>query len=398
MKEKFNIERARNETKACADVVHFNNAGSSLMPTMVSDALHSYLHFEENLGGYETEEKYSESLNSIYTSAARLINCSASEIAFVENATRAWDFAFYSFRFKPGEKILTTLAEYGSNVIAYIQQVRRYGVELVFVPNDEYGQIDINALANLIDGKVKLISITHIPTGGGLVNPAKRVGEIARSAGIPFILDACQSVGQIPVDVEDIGCDVLCATGRKFLRGPRGTGFLYVRKSLLENLEPPILDQHAATLISPTEYKIRSDAKRFENWEQNFAGKYALGKAIDYSLSWGMDSIRDRIYSLAGLLRSRLGDIDGIILTDDGEEKCGIVTFYSKNCTASEIKSYLSNNRINVSISDGSGSLVSFQNRGLEEVVRASVHYFNTEQEVEYFVETLISCLREIGN
>jgi cysteine desulfurase/selenocysteine lyase len=393
--KQFDITRARNDTKACANTVHFNNAGASLMPAVVTDAFHFYLHEEEQLGGYEAQDKHIESLSGMYASAAKLVNCSTQEIAFVENATRGWDYAFYSFAFKPGDKILTTLAEYGSNVIAYIQQVRRFGVEIVFVPNDEFGQIDINALASLIDDKVKLISITHIPTGGGLVNPAKRIGAIARSAGIPFILDTCQSVGHIPIDVEDIGCDVLCATGRKYLRGPRGTGFLYIRQSLLEQLEPPMLDQHAATLISSSEYHIRSDAKRFESWEQNCAGKYALAKAIDYADSWGMESIQERIYYLAALLRSKLADIDGIISTDEGQEQCGIVTFYCHSRSALQIKSHLANHRINVSISSGSGNLISFQKRGITEVVRASLHYFNTEQEIDYFLHTLNGHMRK---
>ncbi len=264
----FDIQRARDETSACNEIVHFANAGASLMPIPVSEALHDYLRSEERIGGYETQTKYDRSLNGFYGVAAQLLNCSSDEIAYVENATRAWDLAFYSFKFKPGDKILTSFAEYGSNVIAYLQQVKRFGVEVVFIPNDESGQLDTRALSNLIDDRVKLISITHIPMAGGLVNPAKEVGRIAKAAGIPFILDSCQGVGQIPIDVEEIGCDVLCATGRKFLRGPRGTGFLYVRKTLLTQLDPPFLDQHAATLVSPTEYQIRPDEKRFENWEQ----------------------------------------------------------------------------------------------------------------------------------
>ncbi len=385
----FDIKRSREETLACNDLIHLNNAGASLIPTPVSKALHEYLNKEEQIGGYETEALYADSLNGIYSSAAKLLNCSAHEIAFVENATRAWDMAFYSFKFNPGDKILTTIAEYGSNVVAYLQQSKRFGVEVVFVPNDEYGQIDVNALSNMIDDKVKLISITHIPTGGGLVNPAKAVGKIANAAGIPYILDSCQSVGQMPIDVEEIGCDVLCITGRKYLRGPRGTGLLFVRNTLLNKLEPPILDQHAAELISPTEYLIRPDSKRFENWEQYCAGKFALGVAIDYALSWGLDEIQQRIYPLAENLREKISQIDGVHSTDEGIEKCGIITFTADQLEPVAIKQALSEKRINVSTSKGSGSLVSFQERGLKEVVRASVHYFNTDEEIDYFVDTL---------
>lgn len=385
----FDIKRARQDTLGCADLIHFNNAGASLMPFLVSKALHKYLNKEEKMGGYETQALYADSLNNVYVSAAKLLNCLPHEIAFVENATRAWDMAFYSFKFNAGDKILTTIAEYGSNVVAYIQQVKRFGVEIVFVPNDEFGQIDVTALSNMVDEHVKLISITHIPTGGGLVNPAKEVGKIAKAAGIPYILDSCQSVGQIPIDVEEIGCDVLCVTGRKYLRGPRGTGLLYVRSSLLNTLEPPILDQHSAKLISPTEYLMCPDSQRFENWEQNCAGKYALGVAIDYVLSFGMDEIQNRIYPLADNFRKKLSQIDGIDVTDDGVEKCGIITFTSRQLDPTPIKQALSKQRINVSTSKGSDSLVSFQHRGLTEVIRASVHYFNTDEEIDYFVDAL---------
>ena len=383
------IDRARKDTPACANLVHFNNAGASLMPMPVTDALHTYLQSEADIGGYETEALYRKSLDSLYHSGAKLLNCQADEIAFIENATRAWNMAFYALRFEPGDKILTTIAEYGSNVIAYIQQAKRFGVEVVFVPNDEYGQIDTDALSRMIDKRVKLISITHIPTGGGLVNPAIKIGQIAKENNILFLLDACQSVGQIPIDVKAIGCDMLSLTGRKYLRGPRGTGLLYVRKDLLLDLEPPLLDQHAAELVSPTEYIIRKDARRFENWEQFFAGKYALGVAIDYALDWGLDAIQKRVYYLANYLRDGLARVDGITLTDEGVEKCGIVTFTSKHKTPSEIKASLAAKKINVSTSEGSGNLVSFQQRGLKEVVRASVHYFNTEAEVDFLIENL---------
>lgn len=392
MTSSLDFLRARQETPACHDLIHFNNAGAALMPTPVTEALYHYLRSEEQIGGYETEARYATELQSIYESAARLLNCQAEEIAFTESATRAWDFAFYSFPFKPGDKILTTYAEYGSNVVGYLHQAKRLGVQIVFVPNDEYGQIDVNALEQMIDNRVKLISITHIPTGGGLVNPAKAAGKIAKAAGVPYLLDACQSVGQMPIDVEEIGCDALCITGRKFLRGPRGTGLLYIRNSLLNSLEPPFLDQHAAELINPQEYRIRPDAKRYENWEQYCAGKYALGAAINYALDWGLDNIQQRIYALATILRQRLSAIEGVTLTDEGQEQCGIVTFISSALSPAMIKQGLAQHKINISTSKGSGSMVGYSHRGLTEVARVSVHYYNTEQEID----TLARVLKEL--
>ncbi len=385
----FDVAKARAETRACNDLIHFNNAGSSLMPIAVAEYLHQFLDLEETIGGYETCERETAALENFYAASAKLLNCKSAEIAFAENATRAWDMAFYGFSFKAGERILTTMSEYGSNVIAYQQQAKRYGVEVVFVADDEYGQIDLAALADLIDDRVKLISISLIPTGGGLVNPAAAVGKIAQDAGIPYLLDACQGVGHVPLDVAEIGCDILSGTGRKYLRGPRGTGLLYVSEKMLDLLVPPFLDQHAAELISPTEYVMFSGARRFENWEQHFCGKAGLGIAIDYALAWGLPAISKRIYALAGALRIKLGEIDGVVLTDQGVEKCGIVTFMVRGKTPSEIKQALHKKRINVSVSDGSGNLVSFQKRGITEVVRASVHYFNTYQEIDYFIDSL---------
>ncbi len=390
----LDVAKARRETPACEEVVHFNNAGSALMPGPVSEALFHYLETEVRMGGYESADYFSDGLNGIYDSAARLLNSSPGEVAFVENATRAWELAFYAIPFQAGDRILTSMYDYGSNVIAYLQQAERYGVEVVFVPNDEYGQIDVTALKGLVDERAKLISISHIPTGGGLVNPAPAVGKVARDAGIPYLLDTCQSAGQIPLDVEAIGCDALCITGRKFLRGPRATGLLYIRESMMDQLTPPSLDQHAADLVSPDRYVMREDAKRFENWEQNFSGKYALKVAIDYALEWGLENIQQRVYSLADSLRSKLAQIEGLTLTDEGKAKCGIVTSITEQKTAAEIKSGLSGRSINVSVSGGSGTLVSFQQRGLTDVVRASVHYYNSEAEVDIFVEQLKAILK----
>ncbi|MGI9319361.1 MAG: aminotransferase class V-fold PLP-dependent enzyme [bacterium] len=389
MTETFDIQRARAETRACENLIHFNNAGSSLMPAPVVDYLCNFLKLEESIGGYESVEREAAALDNFYHATARMLNCNAGEVAYAENATRAWDMAFYGLSFNPGDRILTTISEYGSNVIAYNQQAERYGVEVVFVPDDQYGQIDVEALRRMVDDRVKLISISLIPTGGGLVNPAMEVGKVARDAGIPYLLDACQAVGQLPLDVEAIGCDMLSATGRKFLRGPRGTGFLYVRSTMMDRLIPPFLDQHSADLISPGEYRMAEDARRFENWEQYFAGKAALGVSIDYAMDWGLVSIRDRVFFLAETLRTRLSEIDGVQLTDQGQVKCGIVTFAVAQQDAYQIKSELHKRKINVSVSDGSGNLVSFQQRGIEQVVRSSVHYFNTIEEIDIFINAL---------
>ena len=387
----IDVEKVRAETRGCSDLIHFNNAGASLMPAPVADYLYAFLREEEMKGGYETRSLRNADIEGFYKSVGLLLNAKPKEIAFVENATRAWDMVFYALPLGPGDKILTTISEYGSNLIAYLHRAKQTGAELVIVPNDKNGQIDVNALEQNIDKKTKLISISHIPTGGGLINPAHDVGRIAKKYAIPFLLDACQSVGQIHLDVKAIGCDFLSGTGRKYLRGPRGTGFLYVKEDWIEQLEPPLLDQFAAELIDAVTYEVRTDAKRFENWERYFAGQAALGKAADYAMELGLKTIERRVFDLAACLRKELHKTGFVTLTDQGAKKCGIVTFEHLRLNAEQVKIQLSNHKINVSTSSGSGMKLSYLDRGLDGIVRASVHYYNTEDEINKFVEALRS-------
>src|SRR5438067_5883414 len=389
----FDLLRARQDSPGCEHVLHFNNAGSSLMPKPVLNATIGHLRLEAQIGGYEAAEQAEHAIERVYDAAATLINCSRQEIAVIENATRAWDMAFYSIPFSPGDRILTAMAEYASNYIAFLQISRKTGATVEVIPNDKYGQISIEALGKTIDDHVKLIAITHVPTNGGLVNPIAEVGKIAQQAGILFLVDACQSVGQMPIDVNTIGCDMLSATGRKYLRAPRGTGFLYVRRSVLERLEPPMLDLHAAEWVANDRYEIRTDARRFENWETNYAGKIGLGVAIDYALQWDVDNTWRRIKSLAYKLRTQLSPLPGVIVRDRGVTQCGIVTFSVEDKNPDEIVSTLSKDNINVSVTRRSSTLLDMDARGLDSLVRASVHYYNSEEEVERFCRTVASLL-----
>jgi selenocysteine lyase/cysteine desulfurase len=386
----FNVERARRETPGVARVAHLNNAGSALPPSAVTDAVISHLRLEAEIGGYEAADVARVRAEGVYDSIARLIGAQPDEIAVVENATRAWDMAFYSLTFKPGDRILTTRAEYASNVIAYLQVAARTGAVVEVVDDDAYGQLSVADLRRRISrGGVKLVAMTHVPTQGGLVNPAEEVGAVTREAGVPFLLDACQSVGQLPVDVSRIGCDMLSATGRKFLRAPRGTGFLYVRRSILTQLEPPFLDLHAATWTGPGTYEIRADARRFESWETSYAGKIGLGVAAEYALSWGLDAISQRVRALADRLRSLLAGVPGVQVHDQGIRRCGIVTFTVDGVPAAEVRRRLAAAGVNTSVSGATSAQFDLPSRGLSELVRASVHYYNTEEELDQLIAAL---------
>jgi cysteine desulfurase / selenocysteine lyase len=374
-------------------VAHLNNAGAALPPWQVTEAVIAHLRWEAETGGYEAADAAAEQIEATYSAIARLIGCEVDEVAVVENATRAWDMAFYAMPFKPGDRILTAHAEYASNVIAFLQVAAHTGAVVEVIDDDEHGQLSVadlrRRLASRRGGEVKLIAITHVPTHGGLVNPAEEVAAAAREAGVPFMLDACQSVGQMPVDVERIGCDLLSATGRKFLRGPRGTGFLYVRRAILDRLEPPFLDLHAPTWTAPERYEIRPDARRFENWETNYAGKIGLGVAISYALSWGLDAIEARVTSLASRLRERLQATDGVHVHDQGQRRCGIVTFTVEGVPAQQVQRRLSEQGVNTSVSLVDYARLDLPRRNLPDLVRASVHYYNTDDELNLLVEAL---------
>jgi selenocysteine lyase/cysteine desulfurase len=389
----IDLDRARRETPGCDHVLHFDNAGASLMPRPVIEAVTHHIQLEAHLGGYEAADQEHQAIEQFYEATAALLCCQPGEIAFIESATRAWDMAFYSIPLKPGDRILTAMAEYASNYIAFLQVAKRTGAIVEAIPNDEHGQLSIRALENMLDEKVKLIAITHVPTNGGLVNPAAEVGRLARQAGILYLLDACQSVGQMPVNVAEIGCDMLSATGRKFLRGPRGTGFLYVRQDRIESLEPPFLDLHAARWTTRDQYGIRPDARRFENWERNYAAKIGLAAAINYALAWGLEPIWARVSVLAHQLRQRLEELPGVTVRDLGAVRCGIVTFTVEGKQPAAICRALRERNINVSTSTVYSTRLDMEARRLAEMVRASLHYYNSEEETDRFCAALADLL-----
>ena len=385
----IDVDKARAETPGTAQRIHLNNAGAALMPKPVLDAVTGYLNREAEIGGYETAAEAADRLGGVYDSIARLVGASRDEIALTENATVAWQLAFYALSFKPGDRILTARAEYGANYVAFLQVAKRTGAVIEVIPDDGDGVLDPEALERMIDGRVKLIAITWVPTNGGLRNPAAAVGAIARRHGITYLLDACQAVGQMPALVEDLGCDILTATGRKFLRGPRGTGFLYVRRALMQSLEPPVIDHFSAPWVAPDRYELRPDARRFETWENNYAVRLGLGVAIDYALGIGIEAIEQRCRLLSGKLRDGLRALPGITVHDLGPDPASIVTFSIAGREAEAIKAKLALAGINVSVSPPSSTLLDANARNLPPVVRASPHYYNTEDEIEALLRAL---------
>ncbi len=385
----IDLSAVRADTPGCEKRLHFNNAGASLMPQPVYDALIAHLDLEQRIGSYEAEDEASETLEDFYGAIAEMLSCHRDEIAYAENATRAWDMAFYSLPLEAGDQILTHSSEYASNYLAYLHQAGRRGLDIDIVPSDQYGQIDVAALESMINERTRLISINYIPTQSGLINPAEEVGKIASQYDIFYLLDACQAVGQMPVDVGRIKCDLLTATGRKFLRGPRGTGFLYIRRSILDKLDPPFIDLRAGHWIDRDHYEFAPGARRFENWESHVAGRVGLRHAVRYALEIGLDNIQNRVVKLAEQLRTQLTQINGVTVNDAGERKCGIVTFHKQDEDAFELKARLREKHINISVTSSASARLDSKFATQQKYARASVHYFNSEAEVDRFCEAV---------
>lgn len=383
----MDLEKIRADTPATARRAYLHNAGAALMPRPVVEAIKTHIDLEAEIGGYAAARREEERCEAVYASVARLLNASIEEIALVENATVGWQMAFYSLQFGEGDRILTAEAEYAANYIAFLQVAKRTGAKIDVVPSDETGELDVEALERMIDERVRLIAITWVPTNGGLTNPAAAIGRIAKAHGIPYLLDACQAVGQMPADVRMLSCDMLSATGRKFLRGPRGTGFLYVRKGFLERMEPPVLDLYSATWVARDRYELRSDARRFENWENNYAARLGLGVAVDYALAIGLPTIEARCRVLAGRLRAELGAITGVTIRDLGRAPSAIVSFTVDGVDAREVVKKAEAVGITISTSGPASTRIDAEKRHLPDLVRASPHYYNIEEEVDRLIE-----------
>ncbi|GAB2689810.1 aminotransferase class V-fold PLP-dependent enzyme [Nocardia thraciensis] len=369
--------------------VFLDSAGSSLPPRIVVDTVVEHLRREAEIGGYRAANERLDDLHAVKSAIGSLINADPTGIALSDSATRSWADFFYSIPLSAGDRILVSGADYASNAIAALQRARATGAVVEAIPSDATGQIDLDALAGLVDERVKLVSLLHAPTNGGLVNPVAEATRIAHGAGALVLLDACQSVGQIPIDVAALDVDALSATGRKWLRGPRGTGFLYVRPELAATMEPARLDLHSAQWTAPREYRLMPDATRFEFWEHDVAARLGLGAAVRYLLDLGPVNVYAGVAANAGHLRKTLPQVPGVTVRDLGALHSGIVSFTVDNVPPTEVRDRLRDQDITVTVSHRGSTLLDMTSRGLDAVVRASPHCFVTTDELDRFVDAV---------
>jgi selenocysteine lyase/cysteine desulfurase len=384
----IDIEKIRAETPGIEFSTHLLACGSSLMPQRVVDVILEHTQLEALMGGYEAEAKKIDDLNKIYDIVAEHIGANSHEIALMENSTVAWSHAFYALPLKSGSRILTSEAEYAANYVAFLQRAKRDNLTIDIIPSDQNGTLDTNALEAMVDERVGLIAISWIPTNGGLVNPAENVGKVAKKYNIPYLLDACQAAGQMQIDVNKIQCDFLSATGRKFLRGPRGTGFLYINEKWLDTIEPAMIDHFGAPWVKKNVYELREDARRFETWENSYALRAGLGEAINYAEEIGIDLIHERVQLLAKFNRDLLSEIQNIQLRDIGIEQCGIISFsIDEKNNPKEIVDQMSEAGFAIGLVDPESTLIDSERRNLPTLLRMAPHYYNTEDEIEKAVK-----------
>lgn len=385
----LDVSRARALTPGCERVVHFNNAGCGLISQPVLDTVIEHARMEAVMGSYEAAAAKADALTAVYASFAKLLNADAHEIAFCDGSTQAWHRAFHAVPLRPGDRVLTANNEYNSNWLSLRRTCDRAGAVLELVPSDANGMLDVDALRSMLDDRVKLVAITQITNSNGMVNPVVEVGAALRGSSAIYLLDACQAVGQMPVDVQAIGCDLLTGAGRKFLRGPRGTGFMYVRREVMDRLEPAFIDIHSARWTTRDTFEWRNDARRFEVMEFNVADRLGLGAAADHALMWGLDAIEERILALSTLLRKRLSDLRRVTVRDQGTRPSGINTFTIEGCDLNALMLKLRSQGINTSVTSNDWAWLDLGGRGIEGIMRESLSYYNTEDEVERFVASI---------
>jgi cysteine desulfurase/selenocysteine lyase len=381
--EALDIEQLRSETPGCAISTHFNHSGSSLPSNTVLAVVTEHLQRESLYGPMEAAANAAGQIDEARADAAGLVGATPAEIAFCSSGSAAWGLAFAALPpLVAGDRILVGRQEWGGNLSTMQATAKRAGARIETIPVNEDGSADANALAAMIDDHVRLVALTWLPANGGLINDAAAIGKVTRAAGIPYFIDAAQALGQLPVDVSAIGCDMLKGSGRKFLRGPRGAAILYLRNAFLETLEPAYLDVLSSTWGEDGPH-VRTDAQRFETSEKPIALLLGLGAALKQVRSLGVDAIRQRIRELSGQLRDQLGAVPGVAIHDLGTEKSGLVSFTVAGIAPQALRSRLAEKRITIAANGIPYTPLDMTARGLNEVARASVSYLNTTDEID---------------
>jgi selenocysteine lyase/cysteine desulfurase len=379
----------RARTPGTGGAHHLNAAGAAIPTEQTVARIVEHLELEARIGGYEAAAQARPLLDAVYDSAAAMLGADPEEIALAESATVAWRRALAALRLRAGDRVVLSHSTYVSCALHLLALERERGILLEVLPCGDDGAVDLGALAGALQRPAKLLVLSHVPTTSGLVEPVERAGALARDAGVTFALDATQSVGQLPVDVRTIGCDIAFTTGRKFLRGPRGTGILYVRAGL--GLEPYAPDVRGADWVGDREWRTSTDARRFETWEAAHALRLGLGNALDEALALGPTAIAAHLVPMAAGLRAALANVPGVAIADPPRSPSAIVTFNVKGTSAGTVAARLGDRRVHVVAVPAGHGRWDLGARGLDEIVRASPHVHNDRSDLEALIDGVAS-------
>lgn len=388
------VERAR--TPGAVTGHHFNAAGAALPATGTIETVVAHLELEATIGGYEAAWQAAPRLEGVYRLAASVLGAAPEEIALVESATAGWQRAVAALRLRPGDRVLAARSSYVSNALQLLSMERETGITVELLDNAADGGVDLASLArSLRRGPAALVTAAHVPTSSGLVEPAERIGALCRRFGVPFLLDATQSVGQLKVDVRRLGCDMLVSTGRKFLRGPRGTGLLYVAAELSDRLAPVSPDVRGARWTEDRDWVVAPGARRFELWEAAHALRLGLGAALADLEALGAPAVAARLAALGTRIRHELSEVDGVLVVDPPAAGGGIVTFAVPGSPAEQVRAELTARGVHLVSVPASHGRWDLAARELPAVLRASVHVYNDDADVYALVEAVREVSRE---
>jgi len=387
----IDVDALRAATPGCNDRAFLLSAGSSLPTEATLDAVIGHLRLEAEIGGYAAADRAVDVLEQGRADLAALVGGDPDEIALVTSDSSGWVKAWWGWvvggNVPAGSKVLVDRMCYHSHYAA-LDQTRRIGAfDIHIMPSLDDGTVDVDALR--IDDDASAVCVTMIGTHSGNVNPVERIGGLAAAAGVPMFVDGCQALGQLRLDVNELGCQVLTGTGRKFLRGPRGSGMLWVSRSIVDRFSPPGLDATSTPWTAAGGMQIGAGTRRFEEYEVSYASMVGLAAAARQALTIGSSAIEQRVVGLGEQLRTALSSIAAVQIRDTAERRCGIVTFTVSGVSSADVVAAASTAGVVVNESTATWAALDMDAKQTPTVVRASPHYFNTTLELDRLVQAV---------
>lgn len=367
---------------------YLNNAGSSLMSHETINSVIDHLSLECRVGGYRAASMCELQIEDFYGLAAKLVGAPSSTcIAFMDSASRAWNMALYGLPLCDGDEIVTLSSEFGTNLVSIFHFASKVGAKVTVLECDPSGFFDMSELRKCLERGARLIAISHVAAHASIVNPVEEIGKLVAQFEALYLVDGCQAAGQMDIDVVEIGCHAYTATGRKWLRGPRGTGFLYVKESSL--ISPLYVDLASADLAfgndgKPSGVTIGSDARRFELWERSIASMIGLKVALSQYLALDQNDVHARMRTASLDLRKCISANSNLKLIGNEASNSSIVGFYTLDPSREDaLKRAFEDAEIQISTMGDWDCPMHFPKNGAGSIFRLSPHYYTEHDTVD---------------